>query len=140
MRVPASSLLSASLLVFAACTAGDAPAERTVSPDAATGSPATSPATSPAAEAVACATGSGGESVSVVDFAFEPSEITVSVGDTITWTNNGQAAHTVTFNEGPDCGTISSGEAVSATFNASGTYPYICRFHSQMEATVTVNQ
>lgn len=34
--------------------------------------------------------------VSIVDFAFEPAELTIPVGTTVVWTNEGDQSHTVT--------------------------------------------
>ncbi|MGH2557414.1 MAG: cupredoxin domain-containing protein [Thermomicrobiales bacterium] len=78
-------------------------------------------------------------SVSIVDFAFEPGTITVEVGTTVTWTNNGAAPHTVTADDGSfDSGTIDSGGAYSQTFDTPGTYSYFCAIHPSMVASVVV--
>src|SRR5680860_908681 len=37
--------------------------------------------------------------IEVVDFAFEPAELTVPVGATVTWTNTGERPHTVTADD-----------------------------------------
>ena len=34
--------------------------------------------------------------VSIVDFSFEPGQLTIAIGDTVTWTNDDGAAHTAT--------------------------------------------
>ncbi len=131
-----SMLLGASLalLVFAACGSGGG----TASPGGGTARPGggSSPATSPAA--AACNDDGGGTAVAAVDFAFEPGLVNAGVGDTVTWTNNGDAPHTVTFDGGPDCGQIASGESISRTFDAAGTFEYVCTFHPQMVGTVSV--
>jgi plastocyanin len=75
----------------------------------------------------------------VVDNAFNPATSTVAVGGTVTWTNAGAAAHTVSFTGGPDCGRINAGASVSRTFDAAGTFAYICSFHpATMAGTITV--
>lgn len=86
--------------------------------------------------------------VSVVDFAFQPKTVTINVGDTVIWTLNGAAPHTVTSGP-PDCtpdGMFNSGTLGSApfsiTFNTPGTFPYFCSFHCAsvgMTGTVIVN-
>ena len=85
--------------------------------------------------------------VSIVDFAFNPPTVTVPVGATVTWVNNGQAPHTTTSgtpgaaNAGAiwDSGTLQSGQSFSFTFTSAGTFPYFCRIHpQQMQASVTV--
>ncbi len=74
----------------------------------------------------------------IADFAFGPSGATTAVGGTVTWTNADGATHTVTFNDGPDCGRLSGGATVSATFSAPGTYAYHCDIHSSMRGSVVV--
>ncbi|MBA3728807.1 MAG: hypothetical protein H0W94_06370, partial [Actinobacteria bacterium] len=44
----------------------------------------------------------GGTSVTAVDFAFNPGEVSVSSGDAITVSNDGEASHTFTVEEGEE--------------------------------------
>jgi plastocyanin len=78
--------------------------------------------------------------VSIAGFAFSPSTVTVSVGDTVTWTNSDGATHTATANDGSwDTGNIAGGGGTGAvTFATAGTFPYHCRLHTQMPGTVVV--
>jgi len=81
-----------------------------------------------------------GAGVSIVDFAFQPSLISVPVGTTVTWTNSGAAPHTVTSNSGAfDSGAIGSGGKFSASFSAPGTYMYHCSIHPNMTGAVQVS-
>ncbi|MGI9020294.1 MAG: plastocyanin/azurin family copper-binding protein [Solirubrobacterales bacterium] len=90
----------------------------------------------PAAPQPAAKSGSG---VTIRDFEFDPSAITVSVGDTISWTNEGQTDHTATATGGEfDTGILSDGESASHTFSTAGTFQYICTPHPFMKGTVTV--
>jgi len=81
--------------------------------------------------------------VSAQDFSFSPPTVTINVGDTVLWTNNG-GTHTVT--SGLNCarsgiwdsGTLSQGQSFSFTFHASGTYPYNCQIHCSFGMTGTV--
>jgi plastocyanin len=78
-------------------------------------------------------------SVSIVDFAFDSPSITVEAGSTVTWTNVGNANHTVTADDGTfDSGTLGSGESFSFTFATPGTYGYHCTIHPNMTAQVIV--
>jgi plastocyanin len=78
-------------------------------------------------------------SVSIVDFDFQPSSITVSVGTTVTWTNTGSTTHTVTSDSGVfDSGDISPGDNFQFTFENVGAYPYHCSIHTFMTGTVKV--
>ena len=77
--------------------------------------------------------------VSIVDFAFEPASLEVATGTTVTWTNNGQARHTATADDGTfDSGRLQSGETFSFTFNTPGTFAYHCEIHPEMTGTIVV--
>ena len=92
-------------------------------------------------EAAGGDTGDGEEiAVSIVDFAFEPAEVTVPVGGTVTWTNDGERNHTATAQDRDvlQSGTIDSGASYSETFDEAGTYEYFCEFHPDMEGTIIV--
>lgn len=79
-------------------------------------------------------------SVTIIDFAFDPSELTANVGETITWTNEDSTAHTVTSDgDGPlDSGDVNGGATYEATFDEPGSYPYVCTIHPTMQGTVEV--
>jgi plastocyanin len=80
-------------------------------------------------------------SVDIVDFAFNPSSITVEAGSTVTWTNSGDAPHTVTADDGAfDSGELANGETFSFTFDEPGTYSYHCDIHPDMVAEVIVTE
>ena len=72
---------------------------------------------------------------------FSPNPISIKVGDTVTWTNNGSVTHTSTSNTGAwDTGPIGSGATSSAvSFNSAGTFPYHCAIHPSMTGTVIVS-
>ena len=38
--------------------------------------------------------------VEIINFAYQPSDITIKVGDTVTWTNKDSVGHTVTSDDG----------------------------------------
>ena len=78
-------------------------------------------------------------SVAITDGAFQPGSLTISVGDTITWTNEDDSPHTVTSVDGPfDSGNLDPGVGFSFTFREPGTYTYVCNYHEEMVATITV--
>jgi plastocyanin len=77
--------------------------------------------------------------VTIVDFDFEPLEIEVPAGGTVTWVNDGQAPHTATADDGSfDTGVIVPGADGSQIFDQPGTYPYFCAIHPDMQGTVVV--
>ena len=87
----------------------------------------------------ALTSGGGGNSVSVQDFSFAPASLTVSVGTTVTFTNNGAVTHTVTADAGGfDSGNLAAGSAFQFTFNSPGTFAYHCAIHPSMTATIKV--
>jgi plastocyanin len=90
--------------------------------------------------------GGGGASVSMRDIQFEPAEITVAPGDTVTWTNDEAVPHDVQkdsgpgpdFSSGPEGG-MGDGDTFEHTFEEAGTYDYVCRVHAPgMAGTVIV--
>jgi plastocyanin len=82
--------------------------------------------------------GEGGD-VSIVDFAFQPSFVSVAAGSEVQWQNTGTAPHTVTAASGAfDSGVIGSGGGYSETFADPGVYRYHCTIHPNMMGTVMV--
>jgi len=84
--------------------------------------------------------GGGGTEVSEEGIAFKPAEVTVSAGDTVTWTNNDSVAHDVTadaFSSG-EPGGMAPGDNFKHTFQEAGTFDYVCTVHPGMEGTVVV--
>ena len=77
--------------------------------------------------------------VDMVNTSYQPSEIEVEVGTTVTWTNEDSFAHTVTSQDaGFDSGDIGAGEEFSHTFDQTGTFDYECTIHPSMQGTVEV--
>lgn len=79
--------------------------------------------------------------VSIGDNFFSPSQLTVPIGTTVKWTNNGNAAHNVTSSGTSvlSSPTLSRGDGYSFRFTSSGTYNYFCTIHGQaMSGTITV--
>jgi plastocyanin len=80
------------------------------------------------------------QAVAISGFAFGPASVTVSVGDTVTWTNNDAQTHTATADDASwDAGNIAGGGGTkSVTFATAGTFPYHCAIHPAMTGSVTV--
>ena len=77
--------------------------------------------------------------VTIKSFAFQPAELNVAVGDTVTFTNQDGAPHTATADGGAfDTGTLKKGASGSLTFSAKGKFAYHCEFHRNMKGTITV--
>lgn len=77
--------------------------------------------------------------VSIPSLSFDPETVTIDVGDTVTWTNEDDVAHTVTADDDSfDSGALSPGNSETVTFATAGTYAYHCTIHSSMTGTVVV--
>lgn len=73
---------------------------------------------------------------------FQPADLTIQSGDTVTWVNNKLAPHNVIFDASSTPGgkevadklshdqlTFAAGESYSSTFTEPGTYSYFCAPH-----------
>jgi plastocyanin len=77
--------------------------------------------------------------VDIKDFAFSPDPLEITVGTTVTWTNQDSAPHTATGEGGSfTTGRLDQGQSGSFTFDTAGEFPYFCEFHSNMKGTVVV--
>jgi len=81
-------------------------------------------------------------SVTIMNFKFDPTPLTIPVGTTVTWTNQDTAPHTATSDPGSafvfDTGMLQKGQSGKITFNTAGTFTYFCTVHPNMHGTVTV--
>lgn len=99
-----------------------------VAPEEAT--PAPTRAATPSAQRV---------EVSIINFAFQPANITTGRGSTIVWRNKDQVVHTVTTVDGSfDSGEIAPGDSFEQRFDKTKVYTYSCTFHPQMRGTITI--
>lgn len=66
-------------------------------------------------------------------YKFSPVAAQVKVGESITWTNNDNFTHDVTFTSGDNTKhhTVKPGDSVKIKMDKKGTWDYECRFHSQ---------
>lgn len=79
--------------------------------------------------------------VPIRQYAYQPGSMTVRVGDTVTWTNEDQAAHDVVTSAGPaafQSPMLATGQSWTFTFTVPGTYAYYCSVHPDMRAEITV--
>ena len=77
--------------------------------------------------------------VTISEFAFAPATLTITAGDTVTWTNEDPVAHTATSTTGAfDSGDIDQGSSYSFTFTTPGTYDYLCTPHPTMTGRIVV--
>lgn len=89
----------------------------------------------------------------LTDTAYNPNPVEITIGQTVVWTNDDAAFHTVTSGEvgaadvgkefdsgltGPTALT-SKGKTFEHTFEVVGEYPYFCTLHPGMVGTVVVS-
>jgi plastocyanin len=77
--------------------------------------------------------------ISIRDFAFSPTAITITVGTTVKWKNLDGEPHTIRgvdadFRSDP----LDQNDSFAHTFEKPGTYHYVCSIHPQMTGTVVV--
>ena len=130
-RTSLVTLLAIMAILLAAC--GGA-AESTPADDG--GEPTASPTSEDGGDG-----GETGNTVSLAGNQFSPSTLTVSAGDTVTFTDT--ASHTVT--EGTDGTAVddpivdeTGGADVEVVFDEPGTYNITCKVHPEMNMTITV--
>lgn len=90
--------------------------------------------------ALASTAAAANASVEIAGFAFDPPSLTINAGDTVTWTNKDQAAHSAAFaNGGPKTPVLTNGKSASLTFTTAGTFDYVCGIHgASMPGTIVV--
>jgi nitrite reductase (NO-forming) len=84
-------------------------------------------------------------SSSLTTDAYDPNPAQVSVGGTVTWSNDDSQPHTVTSGENVtpdgnfDSGIMAPAATFEHTFTEAGEFPYFCLLHPNMVGTVSVS-
>jgi plastocyanin len=145
MRLLAGSAAVFVLVVASACGGGgsSAPTDNGGGDNSSFVIPTAPPPTPGGAAAAASCASTAAASGPVISIdgthSLNPSDETIKVGDSITWTNNGTATHQIAFATGPKCGYQIAAKSVSITFSNPGTFAYICSIHPTfMKGTITV--
>jgi len=77
--------------------------------------------------------------VTIKDFSFNPSSLSVPVGGSVTFKNLDTASHTASDSAGAwDSGNLDTGQSWTYTFTKAGTYKIICKYHPSMKGTIVV--
>jgi len=79
-----------------------------------------------------------GNNIVVSGFSFNPNELSVKIGDTITWENQDSAVHTVVSTSLFESEVLNKGEKFSFTFDKTGEYNYNCGIHPSMRGKIIV--
>ena len=76
--------------------------------------------------------------VNIDNFTFEPQQLTVKSGTTVTWKNRDDIPHTVVaagrFRSKP----LDTDDSFSFTFTSAGDYKYFCSLHPHMTGMIKV--
>lgn len=115
-RGPVAPLLAAAGLALAACGASGGGLERVERP----------------------ATAEADVTVEVIDLAFAPEATEIRAGDTVAWKwDRARIEHDVSF-KGAPASPIQRSGSWQRTFDAPGTYGYVCTLHANMKGRVIV--
>ena len=77
--------------------------------------------------------------ISVKDFMFAPTSLTVMAGSTVTWANLDAEPHTVVSETGLfRSGALDTNDTFSFRFDKPGAYHFVCSIHPQMVGTIVV--
>ena len=105
-----------------------------------------SPSASPTPATVSIPAGSATPGCELTDSCYLPFSVSISVGQSVTWTNDDVAQHSAISGDqnggGPDgvfgSGLIAPGASFEFTFDTTGTYPYYCLIHPWQVGKETV--
>jgi plastocyanin len=116
------------LLAVSVCAHSEAPSA--TAPSAATPAATTIATTVAAADAT---------TISIREFMFTPTSMTVAAGTTVQWKNLDGEPHTVrsvdtTFSSNA----LDQNDSFAFKFDKPGTYKYVCSIHPQMVGTIVV--
>jgi plastocyanin len=104
------------------------------------GGSSTTTSSSSSSSAPSSSGGGGAVSIKMQNIAFSPKDVTVKVGQKVTWVNDDTVSHNVTANSGASfkSSDFGKGGTFSFTPTKAGTIKYVCTIHPGMTATLTV--
>lgn len=78
--------------------------------------------------------------VKIDNFSFAPAELRVTVGTTVTWTNEDDVPHTVVSEDKTTFKShaLDTGDKFAFTFAKKGKYSYFCSVHPKMTGEILV--
>jgi plastocyanin len=84
----------------------------------------------------------GAASVRMVGIQYEPRELTVKAGTTVTFTNEDEAPHDVDATSGSDFKSdlVQKGGTIELPAEEPGTIEFVCSVHPNMTGTLTVTE
>ena len=109
-----------------------------------TGGAATDPTTvptEPTAPAESTTTPDSTTTVEIRNNAFNPAQLNVAPGTTVTFVNNDTVPHTVTADNGLfDSGELAPGASYPVVLEGAGTVTYHCKLHPEMRGSIVVGE
>ena len=76
--------------------------------------------------------------IHIDNFVFEPAQLTVKAGQSVTWTNRDDIPHTVVCAGKFRSKTMDTDGTFSFTFTSAGEYKYFCSLHPHMTGVIKV--
>jgi plastocyanin len=76
--------------------------------------------------------------VHIDNFVFQPAELKIKVGATVTWTNRDDIPHTVVSAGKFRSKTLDTDDKFAFTFTDTGDYKYFCSLHPHMTGMIKV--
>ena len=76
--------------------------------------------------------------IHIDNFVFQPAELKIKVGTTVTWTNRDDIPHTVVSAGKFRSKTLDTDDKFTFTFTNAGDYKYFCSLHPHMTGMITV--
>jgi plastocyanin len=128
------------LLAVSMCAHSEAPAASAKSPASTAATTTATAAAAPAATTTATTVAAAdATTISIREFMFAPTSMTVAVGTTVKWQNLDGEPHTVrsvdtSFSSNP----LDQNDSFAFKFDKPGTYKYVCSIHPQMVGTIVV--
>ena len=78
--------------------------------------------------------------ISISGFAFSPAILEVSLGETVSWTNDDGAPHQIMLKNGTASDVLMPTKSYSSKFDEVGSYDYLCSIHPYMTGKVVVTE
>ena len=76
--------------------------------------------------------------IHIDNFVFEPAQLAVKTGTSVTWMNRDDIPHTIVCAGKFRSKTLDTDDKFTFTFTAAGEYKYFCSLHPHMQGTVKV--
>lgn len=79
--------------------------------------------------------------VTIADGQFNPAQVIVTVGSSVTWINQDQRDHSIIADDGGfSSGNLKPGRSFSHRFDSAGSFGYRCTLHPRERGVVVVRQ